>query len=102
MVFHLVLFIWLYGLIGLSVNLKKPKLDWDNEAYAVKQDFMIMVIIMAGWATVAVMSLAGFMLSSVIRTTFVLVIACAVFGLGAFLLTKWLKNRGSEILRYLA
>ena len=96
------LFIALYGALGLIHNLKHPKLDWINEAYAVKQDFGIMLVIMEGWTMgIALMALAGFGTMSGFEAAGA---AAAVVLLGGALLLclKWLRTRGADRLRYLS
>jgi ABC-2 type transport system permease protein len=48
--------------IGLLVDLARPKLDWENEAYAVKQNVNVMLIMFGGMLMVVPVILLGMLL----------------------------------------
>ena len=96
------LFIGLYGALGLIHNLKHPKLDWTNEAYAVKQDFGVMLVILEGWAMAfAVMALAGFGTMAGFEAIGSAV-AVVIIGGVLWICVRWLRTRGCDRLKYLS
>ena len=96
------LFIGLYGALGLIHNLKHPKLDWTNEAYAVKQDFGVMLVILEGWAMAfAVMALAGFGTMAGFEAIGSAVAVVIIGGL-LWICVRWLRTRGCDRLKYLS
>jgi ABC-2 type transport system permease protein len=48
--------------VGLLVDLARPKLDWENEAYAVKQNVNVMIIMFGGMLLVVPVILLGLLL----------------------------------------
>ena len=87
----------LCAVIGLAVNLKKPDLNWTNEAVAVKQNTAIMLVIFGGWAFLAVLAILYLILSRFVPAALFLVFAAAVFSAVSWLLLRWLKTTGSRI-----
>ncbi|MCL2604385.1 MAG: hypothetical protein FWD90_07895 [Defluviitaleaceae bacterium] len=85
--------------LGLFFDLLKPKLEWDNEAEAVKQNMNIMLMIFGGMAVAAGVGVAGWFWLHTPLTAFI-----ALFG-GGLLLTALALYlalvRGSAMLRNL-
>ena len=88
-------------LIGLIINLKKPNLNWQTEAIAVKQSIGVLIAMFGGWVIAAVLGIAYYLLYAVIGSTLFLCIAVVLLALLSALELKWINTRGSEIFRYL-
>jgi ABC-2 type transport system permease protein len=85
--------------LGLFFDLMKPKLEWDNEAEAVKQNMNILLMIFGGMAVAAGVGFAGWMWMHTPLVAFI-----ALFGGGLLLvaLTLYLVLvRGGEMLKRL-
>ena len=86
---------------GLIINLKKPNLNWQTEAIAVKQSIGVLIAMFGGWVIAAVLGIAYYLLYAVIGSTLFLCIAVVLLALLSALELKWINTRGSEIFRYL-
>lgn len=90
-------FAWLNAVAGLALNLKKPMLDWTNEAVPIKQS-MPVAIVMFGGMLVGMVTAGGYIfLSAFVPAWLYLILFSALAAGGAALLTHWLKTRGSRI-----
>jgi len=82
--------------LGLFFDLLRPKLDWDNEAEAVKQNMNVLLMIFGAMGVAGGVGVAGFFLLHTPLMAFV-----ALFG-GSLLLmifALWLVlNRGSQMM----
>ncbi len=92
-----ILYILLSGLIGLVCNLKMPSLKWNNEAYAIKQSFSVLLAIFACIALLGGMILATRFLLDSLRPVDLLLIFDAVMTALCLILTQWLRTRGAKI-----
>lgn len=86
---------------GLIINLKKPNLNWQTEAIAVKQSIGVLIAMFGGWVIAAALGIAYYLLYAVIGSTVFLCIAVVLLALLSALELKWINTRGSEIFRYL-
>ena len=86
---------------GLMINLKKPNLNWQTEAIAVKQSIGVLIAMFGGWVIAAALGIAYYLLYAVIGSTVFLCIAVVLLALLSALELKWINTRGSEIFRYL-
>ena len=84
---------------GLLIDMLHPKLDWDNEQKAVKQNLNVI------WAMLASILIGGCILYIVIRFFQDMAAAAAFmfgcFGLLALAIYYWLMTRGIELYRQL-
>jgi ABC-2 type transport system permease protein len=84
---------------GLLIDILHPKLDWDNEQKAVKQNINVI------WAMLSSILMGGGVLYSVIRffqdltTAAAFMLGC--FGLLALVIYYWLMSRGIQLYRRL-
>ena len=92
-----VLYILLSGLIGLVCNLKMPNLKWNNEAYAIKQSFSVIVTILLCIALLGGMILATRFLLDSLRPMELLLIFDAVMVAVSLVLYQWIRTRGAKI-----
>ena len=79
--------------LGLTLGLKKPNLDWTNEAVPVKQGMAVAITLFAGMALPIVTGLLAFLLRNIFDVTPFLWLLPAV---GALLLNRWIYTRGVE------
>jgi ABC-2 type transport system permease protein len=91
----------LLSYIGLMVDLARPKLDWENESYAVKQNVNVMIIMFGGMLMVVPVILLGVLLVWIgipLLTFAVLFVITAGIGLGAhFILINLSEKRMMQI-----
>ena len=92
-----VLFILFCGLVGLTCNLKMPNLKWNNEAYAIKQSFSVLVAILAIIAVLGVFILAIRFLLDPLTAYELLLIFNAVTVAASLVLMQWIRTRGAKI-----
>ena len=89
------LFALFNGLLGLAINLKKPVLNWTNEASVVKQGASVAIVLFGGWALGLGMIAGGifFPASSAVYLLLLTVLFCIVCGI----LYNWLSKYGTKI-----
>ncbi len=92
-----VLFILFCGLVGLTCNLKMPNLKWNNEAYAIKQSFSVLMAIFIVIAVLALLILAVRFLLDPLTAYELLLIFNAVTVAVSLVLYQWLRTRGAKI-----
>jgi ABC-2 type transport system permease protein len=85
--------------LGLFFDLMKPKLEWDNEAEAIKQNINIMLMIFFGMAVAAGVGIAGYFLMHTPLVAFLTLFGGGVI-LTAFVLYLTLV-KGGELLKRL-
>lgn len=90
-------FSFLCAVLGLTVNLLMPRLDWVSEAHAVKQSGSSMLAIFADWGIVLVFAALFFALRNAVSPAVFLLICTAVMALACWSLCRWLKTRGAAI-----
>ncbi|MCR5808344.1 MAG: hypothetical protein K6G56_02150 [Clostridiales bacterium] len=89
--------IWLIGGFGLMLNVKKPNLDWTNEAVPVKQGMPVLLTMLLGLALIIVFGAAAIILGSFMPAAVVLLILAALYGFFALLIERWILRRGAKI-----
>lgn len=92
-----VLFTLFVNLFGLREGLLHAKLDWTNEAQAVKQSLAVMLTMFGAWGAMLALGALWLMLLSeiLLPQTYLLCISLAVLALDGWLL-HWLKTSGAE------
>lgn len=85
-----------YSFLGIFIDLKFPKLDWDNEAKAVKQNFNGLIVIVALLVTSALTVIIPIILNLNLIITFILLII--VYSVLAFLTYNLALTKGVELL----
>ena len=91
-----VLGIGTYAFLGILLDLKFPKLDWDNETRAVKQNFNPIIIMFSAVIITVILSiLAAVLQLNMLFTFIILFILYSVMCFSSFKLTV---TKGSEIL----
>lgn len=97
-------FIYFMACLGLFLNLKMPRLDWQNETSAVKSSMSALICIFGGWVLAALPALAAFLAGNFgfdIAVPIQLAVWLAAFAIGAVLLNKAIKKQGPAILQSL-
>ena len=88
------------GLLGLMFDLKKPKLDWNTTAEAVKQSASVMLSLLLSVLAVCVPVIAySVLLGFEIEISTEIFLACTAF---YFILISlpvwfWIKNKGTKV-----
>ena len=91
-----IVFIFLFGLVGLMFNLKWHNLDWTNESFAVKQSLSVVLTMFTPWGILIVLGTLFYFICDYIAIELFLGI-CLVIMVGiATVLMKWLKTRGAK------
>ena len=81
---------------GLAVNLAFPKLDWNNEAYAIKQSTAAMVGALGGMGFALMMIIGVLVLGNVLSYEAILTGLLVIFALGALTYEKYLHGKGTR------
>lgn len=97
-----VLFAWFANLFGLREGIVHAKLDWTNEAQAVKQGWAVMLTMLGGWAIMLASGILWFALIDRITPEMFLLGFCAVIFILDVLLLRWLKRKGAERFSHLS
>ncbi len=82
---------------GLALNVKRPSLDWTNEAAPIKQSLNNLILMLGGWLLTA--GLIGLYILIGEKTGYMAYMSTVIFIMAALtaVLLNWLKNRGSEL-----
>lgn len=89
-------FIVLDATAGLALNVKRPSLDWTNEAAPIKQSLNTMILTLGGWLlTVGFIGLYVLVGEKIGNIAYSGIISCIMIILSAVLF-MWLKGRGSR------
>lgn len=89
-------FICFTSALGLTLNLKKPNLEWTNEAVPIKQSMSVTLTLFSGWAIVIAIVAVDYLLK-VLNPIFYLVMVDVVLIISSLLLNKWIKTKGTKI-----
>ena len=90
-------YVWLCGAFGLIMNLKKPTLDWTNEAVPVKQGTPVLFTMLFGFVGSVVIIALGALLTSLIRARAALAVIAFIIILLSWLFTRWIMTKGAKI-----
>ncbi len=96
MVLMSVAFLAFMDVLGLALNLKKPNLIWTNETVPIKQSMAVTVGLFGGWVLVAILGFGAYLLRMLPGWLYIL-IATVVLLIPTAIITRWLKNKGTEI-----
>jgi ABC-2 type transport system permease protein len=91
------LFLWASAEFGLILNLKKPNLNWTNEAIPVKQSMSVFIALFGGWLLAAVMAAPGFLVFQLFDTAWYMGVWILLFLGLCLLMRRWIRKRGAEI-----
>lgn len=94
----------LYSLFAMFIGLKMPNLHWTNEIVPIKQSGGVAIVMFGGWGY-AVLVGGGYALMYILSVGIspVLYLICfsAVSAVASFVLYRWLKTKGADVLRHL-
>ena len=96
-----VVFSFLCAVLGLVVNLLMPRLDWVNEAYAVKQSGSSILTIFADWGIVLAFGGLFFLVGDLVSHGVYVLLCTFVMAAACWLMCRWLRRRGAEIFAHL-
>lgn len=85
-----------YSFLGIIIDLKFPKLDWDNEVKAVKQNFNGLLVFLALLVTSAITAIVSIVLNLNLITTFIILLI--VYFILSLLTYKLAMTKGIELL----
>lgn len=91
------LYVCLTAYIGLTVNLKMPKLDWTSEAAVVKQSMGVLVALLSNFVYIIVLVAGYVALGGLTGSTLYLIISAVLTAVIATLFRIWLKRRGVQV-----
>jgi len=84
---------------GLAVNLRIPKLDWSNEAQAIKQSGAAFVCVFGGMGLIILLAVLFIFCYSFLGADVLLVLVTLIFAAGSGLYEIYLHKKGTK--RYL-
>ncbi len=87
-------FICLTSSLGLTLDLKNPRLDWTNESVPVKQGMPIAITMFGGWALVIASCVGAYFLAPLFNAVPLLVILPLA---GALICNWWIYTKGAEV-----
>ena len=82
--------------IGIIVNLKYPKLDWENTSEVVKQSTSSFVAIMIGMVLLVAFSFIAFKLIGIIPAILILLLVTVLFIIIDSILYLYLNKTGTK------
>lgn len=96
-------YVWLTGVIGLMLGLKRPNLHWTVETQPIKQDLTVLLSLLLGLVIVLPAPIAYFVLIPLRPESrlFLLLFVLLLGGI-AFALTRWLTRTGARLLTELS
>lgn len=87
---------WLMAVVGLTMNLLFPKLDWVNETAAVKQGASIVLTMLIGMTAALIALGLVVLLSNHLPTEGTLLLPALLIAAAAFVLRLWLNTQGAR------
>ena len=89
--------VFFYSALGLALNLKRPNLNWTNEAIPIKQSMVVFLMIFGGWGLMVVMGVLYYVLRDKIAAQLYLGLWVLVIGGLTALMDYWLDHKGASI-----
>jgi len=84
------------ALFGLYINLLLPKLDWTNEAQAIKQSGAAFIVAFGGMGLVALVIILFAALYKYVSANLMLLLITVFFVINSFLIYLWLTKKGEK------
>ncbi len=91
-----------HGMAGLVLNVKMPRLDWESEAYAIKNSGSVMAAGLGEMGLLLGLGLLVFALRDVASLEVLLVGCLMLLAAATWLLYRWLRTQGAERLSALS
>ena len=86
-----------FAVLGLTLNLKRPNLQWTNELSPIKQSMPVGIALLGGMGLVTVFTLAYLLLMPPISAAAYLWIFTAVLFIASLILYLWLRRKGGKV-----
>lgn len=83
--------------LGLIFDLKRPNLNWTNEATPVKQSLTIFLVMMIEFILTCAILFAGWLLGRILGIRLALLVITVVVGAVFLLLQHWIVRRGTAV-----
>lgn len=96
-----VVFSWLCAALGLILNLLMPRLDWINEAQAVKRSGSAFAAVFVDWGIVLLAGLLFYLTREFLGIGLYVLLLTVVMAAATWLMIRWLQRRGASIFAYL-
>ena len=94
----LFLFIVVTNYIGIYIDLRRPKLEWENETVAVKQNTNTIIYMFLDWALTMIIVAFGVIIIFIRIPAFVASLILSLIFLGLYVIIyRLMKNKGLEI-----
>lgn len=92
-----VLFVFLMAVLGLTINLKMPNLNWTSEIVPIKQSMGVMLALFGGWGIIAALAGLYVLLEGVFSVPAYFISVCGLFLVSGCILLRWVFTRGVRI-----
>lgn len=86
---------------GLFWGVRRPMLDWTNEAYPIKQSAPVMFAVFGGMGFAAVSGIPGFLLCAILPPAAYYALLIVALLVPTFFLFRWTKTAGAKLLEEL-
>lgn len=90
-------YVCFHASLGLIMNLKRPLFTWTTDVVIIKQGLPVLVAMFGGWVISFAMGGLYLPFAGLISATVYLAAVLVLLCIAAFLLLKWLRNRGTRI-----
>lgn len=90
-------FLYMWGLIGLLIDLSRPNLTWVSEVVPIKQNIGELVTLFGGWISAALLTGLSLLLSRCLPAFFSVLLPALLPALGCFFLRRYLYTKGAEL-----
>ena len=97
----MLVFTRLIAAFGLMMNLKKPNLNWTNEAVPIKQGMPVLLSMLMGFLAAAASFAIGLFLSAALPSAACIAVLAGLLLVPTLLIDRWIGARGAEIFAYL-
>ena len=88
--------------LGLMLDLKRPNLNWTNEATPVKQNLTIILVMMIEFILSAAILFGGWVLGRLLGLRLALLMITVILGVIFLLFQRWIERRGALIFETLS
>ena len=98
---NVVLYCIFCAIFGLKLNLKRPNLNWMNEAQPIKNSLPVLISLFGGWIIIVGAGVLYLFIGEVIAPHIYLLITAAVLLIVIILDDRWIRKKGTVIFREL-
>ena len=90
-------FVVFSGSAMLALDLKRPMLDWTNEAQPIKQSINVVISMFGGMILAAIFAALYFLLGRFLGAEIYLLLCTVLMAVFTLLIHKWFRTKGREI-----